>query len=87
MLKTKHRIKREAPKIYSQDLINNLFRHPYTKIAFLEKDLGIHRLTARKYLEILTGMGILEKIKLGRTNYYINKDLFELLEGAGEQRG
>jgi hypothetical protein len=30
-------IKRSVPKIYSQDLINNLFKHPYTKIDLLLK--------------------------------------------------
>ena len=33
MMDYKHRIRAELPKIYSQDLLNNLFRHPYTKIG------------------------------------------------------
>jgi hypothetical protein len=35
---------RERHKFFSQDLINNLFFHPYTKIDFLEKDLKVSRL-------------------------------------------
>jgi hypothetical protein len=35
----KHRMREELPKIYSQDLLNNLFRHPYTKIDFVMKEL------------------------------------------------
>ena len=38
----KHRI-RAGYKFYSQDLINNLFMHPYTKIEFVERDLKVSR--------------------------------------------
>jgi len=41
---------REQHKFYSQDLMNNLFFHPYTKIEFLEQELKITRQTAAKYL-------------------------------------
>ena len=41
MQKYKMVIRENEPKIYSQDLINNLFKHPYTKIEFLVNDLGI----------------------------------------------
>lgn len=33
MAQTKNRMRTEHPKIYSQDLLNNLFRHPYTRIT------------------------------------------------------
>ncbi|TGN09350.1 Fic family protein [Leptospira ilyithenensis] len=78
MLDYKHRI-RTSCKFYSQDLINNLFYHPYTKIEFIEKDLGVTRLTAAKYLEELCKQGFLKKQKMGRTNYYINLGLFQVL--------
>ncbi|GMR18407.1 MAG: Fic family protein [Gammaproteobacteria bacterium] len=66
-------------KFYSQDLINNIFRHPYTKVAFLEQDLGVSRATATRYLDALALDGILQKHKLGRENYYINHALVNLL--------
>ncbi|HKQ85043.1 MAG TPA: Fic family protein, partial [Steroidobacteraceae bacterium] len=56
----KHRI-RDAHRFYSQDLINNLFMHPYTKIEFVENDLKVSRLTATKYLDALTADGFLQK--------------------------
>ncbi len=65
-------------KFYSQDLLNNLFKHPYTKIEFLAKDLNVSRQTAAKYLDELVKDGFLEKIKLERHNFYINRPLFEL---------
>jgi len=76
---TKHRLRGELPKIYSQELLNNLFRYPYTKIEFIEKDLGVSRITAAKHLDKLVANGFVEKKKIGRTNFYINRPLFDLL--------
>ncbi len=79
MQTTKHRLRGELPKIYSQELLNNLFRYPYTKIEFVEKDLGVSRITAAKHLDVLVANGFVEKKKIGRTNFYINRPLFNLL--------
>ncbi len=79
MQTTKHRLRKELPRIYSQELLNNLFRYPYTKIEFVEKDLGVSRITAAKHLEALVANGFVEKKKIGRTNFYINRPLFNLL--------
>lgn len=76
----KHRI-RDQYKFYSQDLINNLFMHPYTKIEFVENDLGVSRLTATKYLDALNAGGFVQKQKVGRSNYYVNLALNRILLG------
>ncbi len=81
MLNYKHRI-RAAHRFYSQDLINSLFAHPYTKIGFIERDLKVSRLTATKYLDTLAEGGFLEKRRIGRSNYYINTALNAILTGA-----
>lgn len=78
MLEYKHLI-RENYKFYSQDLLNNLFQHPYTKIEFIERDLGVSRITAANYLNRLAKDGILIKQKLGTGNYYINHKLYTIL--------
>jgi Fic family protein len=75
----KQTIKAKLPKIYSHELINNLFTHPYTKVDFLTSELGIHRNTASKYLNQLVGIGLLSKHKLGKDNYYLNSELYDLL--------
>lgn len=72
-------IQTKLPKIYSQDLINNLFRNPYTKIEFLEKELKISRRTAQNYLDSVAENGFLEKIKIGKSNYYMNNALIKVL--------
>ena len=71
---------RDNYKFYSQDLLNNLFKHPYTKIEFIEKDLGVSRITASKYLNLLAKDGLLIKEKLGTANYYINERLIVILK-------
>ena len=71
---------RSKYKFYSQDLLNNLYKHPYTKIEYLVKDLQVSRLTAANYLNKLAKDGLLRKEKLGKSNYYINEKLFELLK-------
>ncbi len=76
----KHRI-RDQFKFYSQDLINSLFMHPYTKIDFVERDLNVSRLTATKYLEALNAAGFVQKHKIGRSNYYVNVALNRILLG------
>lgn len=66
-------------KFYSQDLLNNLFKHPYTKIEFIENDLGVSRITASKYLNQLAKDKVLKKEKLGTGNYYVNEKLIKIL--------
>lgn len=79
MQQHKQRMRSELPKIYSQDILNNIFKHPYTKIDFIMTDLKVTRITATRYLDELARVGLLDKQKIGRENYYINKDLYDLL--------
>lgn len=87
MQTTKQRLRKEFPQIYSQDLLNNLYRHPYTKIALVMRDLSVSRPTATAYLDKLAAAGYLQKQKFGRVNYYINMDLVScLVETPGQFR-
>lgn len=81
LLYTKARIKSEYPRMYSQDLINSLFKHPYTKIEVFQKDLGVSRVTATKYLNKLSDKPILDRVKVGKSYYFINRQLVRLLTG------
>lgn len=78
MQEFKHKL-RDNYKFYSQDLLNNLFKHPYTKIEFLVNDLNVSRITAANYLNKLADDGLLRKSKIGTGNYYINESLFKIL--------
>ena len=65
-------------KAYKHELINNLFFHPYTKIEYMQNDMMVQRKTAAKYLDKIVETGLLEKVKKGRENYYINVKLCNL---------
>ena len=84
MLRYKQTLRQEAPKIYSQDLINNLFRHPYTKIDFVVTELQVTRQTASRYLDAIVELELLSKFKLGKDNYYLNNQLFELFSKVSQ---
>ncbi|GAB6013350.1 Fic family protein [Viscerimonas tarda] len=80
----KHKIREELPKIYSQDLLNSLFKYPYTKIDFIMEDLMISKSTAIRYLDGLTKMGVLDKQKIWKESYYINNELYTYLSNVNE---
>jgi Fic family protein len=79
MESVRERVKREAPSVYSKDLIEQIFRQPYCKIPFLERAGMGTRQTCSKYLRELERLGVLHGQKIGREVYFINRDLFELL--------
>ena len=79
MIKIQDKISRELPKIYSKDLVEILFMHPYTKIDFLVDRLNITRKTASKYLNELENIGILENIQIKNSKFFINIELFTQL--------
>lgn len=78
MATVKQRMRSELPKIYSQDLLNNLFRHPYTRIEFVQQDLGVARKTARSYLRYLAEHDFVVEKKSGKHKYYVNVPLVRL---------
>ena len=77
---TKEKLKSELPKIYSKDLLEVLFIHPYTKIDMLVDNLELHRDTASKHLKAMEKIGILNSVQIKNTRFYINIKLFELLQ-------
>jgi len=77
---TKDELREKLPKLYSKDLLELLFSHPYTKIGFLVDELGVSRKTAGLHLRAIEDVGILEGVKMGRDVYFVNKRLFQLLQ-------
>ncbi|MFS2050952.1 Fic family protein [Variovorax sp. Varisp41] len=79
MERVRERVQREAPNVYSKDLVEVIFRHPYTKIQFVV-DAGIaKRQTASGYLQVLAKLGVLRESRHGREKYYVNDALFDEL--------
>jgi len=86
MAKYKQEIRSDHSKIYTQDLLNTLFRYPYTKIDIVQRELSVTRQTAAKYLDELCEGGLLTKHKLGKSNYYINDPLAALFANSAPDK-
>lgn len=69
----------KAKTIEREGFVDLLFKWPYCKINIVERELGCSRITATKYLNEITELGLLERQKVGREYYYINTNLIELL--------
>jgi len=79
MEKARKLVQDKAPKIYSKDLIEVIFQHPYCKIRFLEEAGLAKRQTAAAYLQSLEELGLLKSVKIGLEKYYINNKLTKIL--------
>ena len=78
--KTIDKLKKQASRIYSKELAEALFVHPYCKVDFITNEIGVERKAASRYLHQLRDIGVLELHKVGRENIFINKDLMTLLQ-------
>jgi Fic family protein len=80
MESTAEQIKNKLPKIYSKDLIEILFRLPYTKRQHLvDENIGNLK-TVGNYLIALEEHGFLKSVKVGKEKLYVNQQLFRILE-------
>lgn len=86
MTKYKNIIRPAFGRKYSHELLNGLFYHPYTKIGHLESNMQVSRQTEAKYLDKLASLGLLQKERMGKENYYINTQLMELFLTFSEQQ-
>ena len=77
----------QFPRIYSKDLIEQLFIHPYCKIEFLVENLKLNRKTAGNYLKTLEELGILAAEIKGKEVIYVNTKLYKLLKRGSLERG
>lgn len=62
-----------------ETLVNAIFTQPYTRVKHLVEGNVYAENTARKYLDQLTEMGILEKRMIGKGSYYLNLELYRIL--------
>ncbi|MDZ7643480.1 MAG: cell filamentation protein Fic [Woeseiaceae bacterium] len=71
----------KLPKIYSWELVMELFKQPYCRIGNLV-DAGVaKRQTASVYLKQLADVGVLKEAKSGRENLFVHPKYIELLTG------
>lgn len=80
MDKTANEIKTKLPKVYSKDLVEILFRLPYTKRQHLiDENIGNPK-TVGNYLQALEENGFLKSVKVGKEKLYLNQQLLTILE-------
>ncbi|MEA1886560.1 MAG: Fic family protein [Bacteroidota bacterium] len=73
-------IKKQLPRVYSKDLMEILFRLPYTKIQFLERAGLGNQKTVGNYLREMEKAGFLTSEKVGKEKLYLNYLLMEILK-------
>ncbi len=80
MESTSEKIKAELPKVYSKDIVEIIFKLPYSKRQFLiDVGLGTSK-TVGNYLILLEAAGFLESVKVGKEKLYLNRKLMDILE-------
>ncbi|WP_242917428.1 Fic family protein [Pontibacter liquoris] len=83
---TSEEIREKLPKVYSKELIEILFRLPYTKRQFLiDANMGTPK-TVGNYLIALEQEGFLKATKVGKEKLYLNQRLMEVLENKRKAR-
>lgn len=77
---TGQEIRERLPKVYSKDLVEVLFKLPYTKRQYLiDIDLGTPK-TVGNYLRALEEEGFLKSVRVGKEKLYLNQALMNILE-------
>ncbi|MDE2789133.1 MAG: hypothetical protein OXI81_01750 [Paracoccaceae bacterium] len=72
-------IRRRIPKIYSRELTELIFVHPYCRTCDVVKADIAKRQTAAIYLNTLAAQSVLEQVTARREILYINSSLLTLL--------
>jgi hypothetical protein len=80
MGKIGNNIQKKLPKLYSKELLEEIFKLPYTKRAHLvEAGLGNLK-TVGSYLNELEEAGFLKSEKVGKEKLYLNHQLLQILK-------
>lgn len=77
---TGQEIKEKLPKVYSKDLVEVIFKLPYTKRQnLIDINLGTPK-TVGNYLIALEEEGFLKSVRVGKEKLYLNQQLMNILE-------
>ncbi len=76
-------VRQDLPKIYSRELVDEIFKQPYCRIDNLVQAGVAKRQAASRYLKLLVEIGILEERVSGREKLFLNTQLLQLLAERG----
>jgi Fic family protein len=77
--RTSHHMRAQLPRIYSRELVETIFVHPYCRIGNLVEAGIAQRQSASVYLKAIAALGLLQEVKVGREKLYLNVPLLDLL--------
>ena len=81
MIECQRVLQDHAPKIYSKDLVELIFRSPFCRINNpIAAGMMTSRITAKKHLSELVRLGYLRESKIGVELIYVNERLLSLLK-------
>lgn len=80
---TQETVRLAAPKIYSHELVQQIFTQPYIRIGNLIARGIAKRQTASVYLQELVRIGVLEAEKIGRDKVFLHRKYLDLLSSDG----
>lgn len=72
-------VRQQRPRVYSKELVELLFKQPYTKGQSVVDEGIAKRQTAAAYLKELADIGVLRPLRIGRESVYLNAGLYDLL--------
>ena len=76
---TRKHVERHFPKL-DYTILEAIYTQPYIKAIHIVSEKIKSRNTARKYLDQLCDIGVLELRHIGNENVYVNNDLVQILE-------
>lgn len=79
MSTTMDTVRDSLPNLYSKELVELLFKQPYTKVEHVVTAGIAKRQTAATYLRDLESIGVLRSTRIGRENLFLNVGLYDLL--------
>jgi Fic family protein len=80
---TTEHIRRHAPKVYSHELVNLIFRLPYCRIHDVTSAGIAKRQTASTYLRRLAEIGVLSEVETRKEKLLVHPKFLDLLSSEG----
>jgi Fic family protein len=83
---TANRVRSDARSIYSRELVELIFTHPYCRIRNVVEAGLAQRQRASVHLGEIAEIGVLEEFRAGREKLFLNTALLQLLHAAEKRR-
>ncbi|CTP86482.1 addiction module protein [Xanthomonas translucens pv. arrhenatheri] len=72
-------IRSQAPKAYSRELVEVIFKQPYCRIQNVVEVVGVSRQTGARHLKELVEIGVLQEQRMGKEKLFLHPTFLRLL--------